>query len=107
VPEVGFDYKLSVEEAVKYANFIRNKIKFEIWKKTCGLLGLEYIISHKTKRTIFPLKDPAQEAKLNVVIGKEHETYNSFLHVDVAKIPSLSPCTPAFIKNLPASRSRS
>ena len=33
------------------------------------LLELEYHLTNLTKRKVFPLKDPGQEAKVNIIVG--------------------------------------
>jgi hypothetical protein len=38
---------------------------------------------------VFPLKDPGQEAKVNIIVGKELPSYNSNLTVALKKKPSL------------------
>ena len=41
------------------------------------LLELQYYMTHRSKRDIYPLKDPAQEARLKVLVGKPLKSYNS------------------------------
>jgi hypothetical protein len=56
------------------------------------LLELQYHLTSQVRRNIFPLKDPGQEAKVNIIIGKEQPAYNSNLTVSLRKRPSNPNC---------------
>ncbi len=53
------------------------------------LLELQYHLTNKVRRNSFPLKDPGQDAKLNIIIGKEEPSYNSNLSVSLMKKTSI------------------
>lgn len=62
-------YKLNIEEALTYVRLLKTPIEFEIWKKTCTLLEFQTYMTIKSKRNFFPLKDPSQQGKVNVIFG--------------------------------------
>lgn len=61
------------------------------------LLELQYYMTHRSKRDIYPLKDPAQEAKVKVLVGKQLQNYNSNLSFTLNKRPAAA-AEPVFLE---------
>lgn len=54
-------------------------------------------MTHRSHRDIYPIKDPAQEAKVNILVGKLQKNYNSNLSFTLLKKPAAS-AEPVFIE---------
>lgn len=61
------------------------------------LLELQYYMTHRSKRDIYPLKDPAQEARVKVLVGKPLKSYNSNLAFTLNKRPAAA-AEPIFVE---------
>ena len=67
-----------------------NTIKNKIWKITADLYGTQHDLVSLSKKNSFGIKDAGHFSMINVLVGEEQETYNSFVKANFEKKPKMN-----------------